>query len=150
MGILLEPFLGIRNAHHFQQLDGAGLALGIGHVRLVQHQHLGDLLADGHGGVQRGQRILKDHGDLRAADLEHLLFGEVGDIAAVEDDLAGVDSAADGQQTHDGLVRDGLAGAGLAHDGQRLALLQVEAHAANRLYDATVGVNGNVHVLDFQ
>jgi len=35
---------------------------------------LRDLNADGHGGVQRGHRLLEDHGDFAAADAPHCLL----------------------------------------------------------------------------
>ena len=148
--VLVESLGRVRNADHAQQVDGALTALLLGHARLVQQQHFGDLLADGHRRVEGGQRILEDHGDFRAANLHQLFFRQVGDVAPVEDDLAGIDFAARRQQAHDGLVGHGFARTGFADDGQRFALVQFEAHAAHGLDHAAVGVDGNVHIFDFK
>ena len=40
--------------------------------------------------------------------------------------------------------------AGFADDGERFALVQLEAHAAHGLDHAAVGVDGNVHIFDFK
>ena len=56
-------------------------------------RHLGELLADGHRRVQRGHRLLIDHGDLRAADPPQLLLAHGAHVAALEQDLAADDAA---------------------------------------------------------
>ena len=49
---------------------------------LVDPHRLGDLAADGHRRVQRGHRVLEDHGDVVAANLAHLLFGQLHELPA--------------------------------------------------------------------
>ena len=52
-----------------------------------------DLLADGEDGIEGGHRLLEDHGDVAAADRLHLFFGELEEVAALEEDLATEDFA---------------------------------------------------------
>ena len=50
----------------------------------VDAERLGDLQSDGQDRIERGHRLLEDHRDVAAADLAHLLVGEVEQIAAFE------------------------------------------------------------------
>ena len=51
-------------------------------------ERLHDLQADPEHRIERGHRLLEDHGDLAAADAAHLLVGELEQLAAVEADGA--------------------------------------------------------------
>ena len=60
--------LAVGNADHFKELNGARLDLRfVVALFVVQGQHLVDLVADAEHGVQRGHRLLEDHGDVVAA-----------------------------------------------------------------------------------
>ena len=60
--------LAVGNADHFKELNGARLDLRfVVALFVVQGQHLVDLVADAEHGVQRGHRLLEDHGDIVAA-----------------------------------------------------------------------------------
>ena len=61
----------------------AGLRLG--HVA-VQPDAFGDLLADGHGRVERGHRVLGDQRHLVPPDLAHLLLVERGQVPTEQRD----------------------------------------------------------------
>jgi hypothetical protein len=63
----VEQALRIGQPHQLQQRQGLGTGLRAVHA-LVQHQRLGDLVADGEHRVQRRHRLLEDHRDLVAAD----------------------------------------------------------------------------------
>ena len=83
----------------------------------MQPDGLGDLVADGVDRVQAGQRFLEDHRDLVAADLAHLVFGELHQVddrpvGLAKQDLATFDPAtgAELDQTHDRQRGDRLAG----------------------------------------
>ena len=58
---------------------------------LVQRQHLDDLLLDRVQRIERGHRLLEDHGDLVAAHLAQLLLVQRQQVLAVEQDLARTD-----------------------------------------------------------
>ena len=75
MRIGLEPALRIGNADLTQDLDGAG-ARGFAGQSAVQQQDLSDLLLDRVQRIERGHRLLKDDGDVVAADSPHVAFGE--------------------------------------------------------------------------
>ena len=67
------PF-GVWNLHQPQQLDRFGARLGAAQAAMLD-QRLGDLVADLVERIERGHRLLKDHGDLGAADPIELPVG---------------------------------------------------------------------------
>ena len=79
---------------------GLGRAAALTHLDL-QRQRLGDLLADREDRIERGHRLLKDHRDLVAAHLAHLLGIERQKLAPLQLDAA-FDAAGDlRQKPHD-------------------------------------------------
>ena len=123
------------------------LASGLLPACLILQQHgLGNLLADTDNGVQGGQGVLENHGDLVAPDLAHILLGNLQQIPAVIDDLAALNNGVARQNTQDGLGGDGLAGTGLAHHSQGLAPLQVKGNVPHRLHGTVVGAEGNFQI----
>jgi hypothetical protein len=71
--VLVHALVRDGDAHQLQHLDGPGAPLLLVEP-LVQPQRLHDLVAHGEHGVQRGHRLLEDHGDVVAADLPHPLL----------------------------------------------------------------------------
>ena len=117
----------------------------------MQHHRFGDLLPDGQHGVQRGHRLLEDHGDAVAADLAHLIFRQLQEIGPVEEDLAVHDLARGlGDQAHHGEGVHTLAAARLANDAQGLSFAQFIGEAVDSLHDAFVGVEIGFQVADRQ
>ena len=145
-GVLVEPALRIGDAHSSQQLQRPLLRVTLGNLFVEQHG-LGQLLADLHDGVQAGQRVLEDHAQLVAAVLVELILLQLQQIHALIEDGARAHHGVGGQDAHQRPRRDRLAGAGFAHDGQRLALVQVEVDAPHRAHHALVGAEGNRQVL---
>jgi hypothetical protein len=87
----------------------------------VDGDHLGDLLADRHGRVERGHRLLEDHRDGVAANAAHLVLGELRDIASLEHYFATTDPRAGvRQQAQDREGGHALAAARFTDDGKRL------------------------------
>ena len=127
---------------------------------LVVHQHaLHDLLADGHGGVKARHGVLEHHGQpLAVVFRAQLLFRQLQQIDGLVlavlligvEDFAAVDGGVAVQQAHGGLHGHGLARAALAHDGDGLALLQIQVHAADGVHHARVGAEGDIQILDLQ
>ena len=97
----------------------------------MQPDGFSDLIAYSKDGIERCHRVLKDHGDLVASDLAHLLLGQFEQIPAFKDDLAFDDLAGMGDQAHDGHGRDAFARAGFTDDAQRLALVHGQIDAVN-------------------
>jgi hypothetical protein len=94
----------------------AGGKIGVG------GKHLGDLAPTGGNRIERAHRVLEDHADLPAADVEHRLLGQRDQIAAVQAHLAADDARRRvGQQAHDRQRRQRLAAARFTHQRHRLA-----------------------------
>ena len=124
---------------------------GLARHVLVQDQRLADLPADGHDRIERGHRLLEDHGDLVAADAAHGGLVEGDEVDAVEPDGAADDAAGRiGDQAHQGERGDALAAAGFADDGQRLAALEREGHAVDGLDEAGARVEVGLQVVDLE
>ena len=79
--------------------------------------------------MQRGQRILEDHGHLAAAQLAHPGRAGGDEVLAVEADVPGYLRAAAVVQAHDAEAGDALAGTRLADDAQGAAPLETERDA---------------------
>ena len=146
LGNLVRPQIRIGDGHilfqHRQHI--IELASGLLPAGLVLQQHgLGNLLTDADDGVQRGQGVLEDHGDLVAPDFAHILLGDLQQIPAVIDNLAALNNGVARQNSQDGLGGDGLAGTGLAHHSQGLAPLQVKGDVPHRLHGTVVGAERN-------
>ena len=131
--ILLRPLHRLRLAHAF-----------------MVDRHLGKLLAAGHGRIQRGHRLLIDHGDLGAADLPQLLLAHRPHVAALEEDLAGDDAAVRAHVLHDGERHGRLAAAGFTDDPLRLARHQLHVEVDDRGNLAGAGEIGDAEVAALQ
>ena len=98
------------------------------HDVLVDLERLSDDVADRHPGVERGVGVLEDDLDV-ATQPAHLAPGRAAPVGTLEDDLARGGLL----EAHEQPAQRGLATAGLADDAERLALVQVEAHAVDGL-----------------
>ena len=85
MRILVEAPCGLRNAHPVQPFAGLGHGVACTETKM-QAQGLGNLFANSHMGRQGSEGILKDHGDLGAANLIELDRGQTQDLLALEPD----------------------------------------------------------------
>ena len=131
--VVVDPGCGARDPRELEDLDGAGASRPPGH-RAVQQHRLGDLVADGHGRVQGGQRVLEDHADALAADLLHRLVVEGHEVAPVEADRSARDGAAGRKQTHDREGGHRLAAARLPDQSEGLAGVQREVDALDGVH----------------
>ena len=112
----------IEDLFHFQHF-GVFLDVDVdvfgGEAGLAVHGK-GDVFCDREG-IEEGAR-LKDHGDF-AADSFKLFFVEIGDIFAIDEDLAGVGC----KKAHDVFQGNGFAYAATAHDYAGFSLADFEA-----------------------
>src|SRR5690606_26228314 len=116
---------------------------------VVQDGNFHQLLADLHGRIQAGHRLLIDHRDLVPADRAKLLFAHLAHVAAVELDFA-ADNLSDVRQVpHDPQRNGGLAAAGFPHYAHRLPGHDLAGKIHHRRYLALAGEEGNRQVLDF-
>ncbi len=102
---------------------------------LVHPDRLRHLVADGEQRVQRGHRVLQDHGDAPAPHAAHLRVGFLQQVLALEQHPAAGDPRRRRQQAQDGERQRALAGAGLADDAQRLAGVDAKRHLVDRAHD---------------
>ena len=114
-------------------------------------ERLGDLPLDRQHRVQRRHRLLKDHADLAAADLAHLLLGQLQQVAAVEPDFAPGDPSRrvrdQPQHRHRG---DRFAGPAFADHRHGLAGIHRIRDAVDRAYDTGAGAKLGMKVPDFE
>ena len=148
--IVVEPLLGGGDMHATQQREGLPPGLGCGDLP-VADDRLGDLVADGEGGVERGHRLLEDHGDAVAAQIAHRPAIQPQQVAALEADLAAGDlRRRHRQQAHHRERRGALAAAAFADQTERAPGRQGEAHAVQRAGDTIGGVERHRQAVDLQ
>ena len=147
--VVVDNHLGTRHTNALEDLDGA-LESFLLREALVHAQRLAHLKADLHGRVQRGERILEDHADLGAAQLALLLERQLGEVLPVEDDRAGGDLAALGQEPHERQSGHGLTGAGFAHDAEGFAGVHVQVDTGEGADHAGTDLNVGVQIFDLK
>ena len=107
---------------------------------LVQAQGFGNLLADGKNRIQRGHRLLKNHGQIRAAHPAHLgvrLLIERDHLPVTPPQpqpLAAHFAAGGVKQTHQRQRGHRFSRTGLTHYRQRLAAAQAEGKLTHGLH----------------
>jgi len=116
----------------------------------MQVQHFCDLAADLFNWVERGHRILKYHRDFVAADFAQVLVGHLGQVLAVEKNLAANDFARIGDQTHDRHRHDTFATAGFADDADGFASLDSQIDTAHGLNRSDMGEKGSFKLANIQ
>ena len=133
MGIVVIPLLRSGDTNHAQHLDG--LLLGLGTMdALVDLDGFLDLVTDGLGRIQGAHGLLENHGDTLTTDLLHLASGEIKEVLAIQNDLAGLDLARrPTDQTQHGVASDGLTRTALADQREHFALFDREGHVVNCL-----------------
>ena len=108
-----------------------------------------NLLADRQKRVEGRHRVLKDHGDLAAANLRQLPHAHPQQILPViEGRPLGDDPRRLRNEPQEGQVRDALAAARFADDPQRLPGRQFKRHAIDRAHQAIVRLEVDVEVFD--
>jgi hypothetical protein len=113
---------GVRGAHPLMALD-----------------RLDDLVADRVGRIERGHRLLEDHGEPRTAQVAQLGRRDLQEVAALELDLAADRRVLRRQQPHDGERGHALAASRLADQAERAAALQGKVDAVDGTDGAVVG-----------
>ena len=147
--IVVEALARVRDVHLLEQLDRALARLVARDVEVPLHR-LGQLQADRERRVQRRHRILEDHRDLAAAHVFELVLRELVQHAALEADLAGLDPRRRHEQPHDRERRHRLAAARLADDAERLAAIDREADAVDRVHVARPRREIRAEVVDLE
>ena len=135
MGVVGVAHGGVGDLDGLERGDGVVAGFAACGGRRVCGVGFGDLAADGHDGIERGHRLLKDHGDLAATDpaqgcrsLQEQI--ESGAFAGIPEDLA-FDAGCGVEEAWDGESGGAFAGAGLADEAEDLAFVEGKAYAAN-------------------
>ena len=144
----VEPARGIGHLHPLQQLQRTP-ARFVRRQMEVQPQRLGDLVAHRVQRVERRHRLLEHHADAAAAQLAHRRLVETDQLAPVEADRA-ADLRTLGQQAHQRQRGDRLAAAGFTDQAHRLATIDGQRHAAQRVGRAARGLQRDPKVGDLQ
>ena len=145
----LEAFARLRDADHFQQLQGARSGLLAGQA-LVQQKDFIDLLFDAVQRVQRRHRLLEDHRNAVAANALQGFFVLLQQVLAfMADAAAGVLGQGVGQQAQDRVRSHRLARAAFTDQRQRLAFADVETDAIHHPVDLVAGYKLDDQVAHF-
>src|SRR5438128_7993114 len=148
--IIMHAAFRIGNLHQLQHLNRAGQCV-LFRQALMAAQALGNLLADRQHRVERGHRLLEDEANLLGPDVIKFAARERHQIAALEQDLALDDAARRHRdQLEDRHRRDGLAAAGFPDNAERLALVERDVDAVDRLQHAIVGGKVGLQALDLE
>ena len=101
------------------------------------------ILFNVHGRGRAGHRVLEHAAD----ECRALVLGQVRDVSAVDDDLAGVDK----ERAGGGVEHRGLARAVAADDGDEVAVVQRQTQAVQRGFGVDgAGVKGLIKFLEFK
>ena len=134
VGIVGVAARGVGDGDGFKRGDGLGATFAAGGGGGMGRVGLGDLMADGHDGVECGHGLLKDDGDGAATETAEgcgRLAEQVDwTVGGVEEDLAfgggcGVEQAGDGEGG------GAFSGAGFADEAEDFTLLKREGDAAD-------------------
>ena len=106
----------------------------------MQANDLGNLFADAHDRVQRRHRVLKDHGDIFAADFAHLLFLQPQQLAPLKPDFTAFHSRRRLRQNpQNSLCNRCFACARFTDETDGLALFKFKGNIVDRVDDLALG-----------
>ena len=144
VGVAFHDRFGVGHGHLGEHLDHPRLCATPVHAQ-VQAGHLGQLLADLYGGVQRAQGALVDHADVFAPEGAQVPGGEPEELHAVQAHAPRSDPAVLGQVSDGAHGQRRLARARFPHQTEALVLADRKGDVADHLEDAAFGL-----VLDAQ
>ncbi len=124
-GITPHDVLRVGQAHFFQHIKRHFAGFFLRHAP-VRADILHELTANSADGVDHRPGILKNHGNLRAAQLPPLLLGIAEQGFALKKDIARRHAPAAGQAAEDRAHNSRLAAAALPHNAANFARLQLQ------------------------
>jgi hypothetical protein len=84
--------------------------------------------------LKTGYRLLEHHGDVVAAHVAHVAFGDLGEVASLEAHRAGRDLPGRRQEAHDRHRGHALAATRFADEGDCFAAADVERHVVHGVH----------------
>ncbi|MNL08624.1 hypothetical protein D3C87_1293520 [compost metagenome] len=124
MRVTVDAPLRVRNTDKFQKFENACPRVLLA-AAPVMDDWLGDLRADPVKRIERGHRLLENHGDFRATDFVQLVDRQAYQLASTILRRA-LNDAVGSQEAHDAHHGLAFAGAGFPDDSERFTLLYVE------------------------
>ncbi len=146
VGVMMHAPLGRGHASQRQQPHRLGHRLALGHTA-VDHQHLGNLVANRRAGIEAGQRILVDQRHALPADAPALVAGQGAEVDAGQSYLTCYERGRRQQRHHRHRQRR-FAGTGFADDGKHLPARDVEADVAHRRHGPSPRPERDVQAAD--
>jgi hypothetical protein len=119
-----------RDPHAAEDLDHP-LPQGLPRLRQVQRHRFQHLYAHAEHRVQRGTRVLEDHGDVLAADVGQRALVEGEQVLAAEPHLAGDAAGGTADEAQDRLGGQRLARSRLADEADDLAAPDLKGHVVH-------------------
>ncbi len=135
MGILPHAVLGILDPGPMQQVNRPVSGFRIRNVAMLE-QGFAQLIAQRIGWIERGHRVLENHGHALAAQICHLAFRQLLQIDAVETDVSGAALRLAWQQAHQRQRCHRFPASRFADQAQHLAAPNLEIDAAHRMQHA--------------
>jgi hypothetical protein len=121
----VDPLPRAGDPHEVHQLGRAGQRVPPGQP-VPYPQWLGDLVPDGEDRIERGQRVLEDHGDLPAAYPAPVALGHPQQVAPVQGHRAGDPGRRGVEDTHHRQRGHRLTGPGFPKQGKGFPGIEVE------------------------
>ena len=150
MRVVAHATFSVRDADHFEELDGALKSCGGVHLQ-VQLKRFRQLPANGQHRVERRHRLLKDHRNLVAADVADFVLVDLEQVLAFEDHFAAYDLAwRRGDQAQNRQRAHALAAAALPYQAQSFTCFDVVRHAVHSANDAVIREEGGAQVFDLE
>ena len=148
VGIIVDAFGRVVDPDGVKHRERPGERIAPGDF-FVDEQRFDELLADAQVGVERGHRILENHGNAFAANRAGLGGRAVEEVDAVEHRGAADDTARGlRDEAHDRITRHGFTRARFAHDPEGLAALDAEADAVDGAVNAVSCVEISAEIVD--
>ncbi len=149
VGMLADALGRVGDPHQVQHLDGLPHRLFLVQL-LVKDDGFRDLVADRMDGVQRGHRLLEDHGDPVAPDVVDLAAALLPEVRSLEQDLSRLYLPRRIDELHDRQGRDALPAAGFPHHPEGLVPADEEIDAIHGLDRAGLGVKVRLQSPDLE
>ena len=150
MRIFVRPALRLGDVDLAQHLDGAVHRVAFREA-LVERDGLANLPADREQRIERGHRLLEDHGNLVAPDILHFGLGRFEEVPSLQPDGAADDAARRARhQAQDRERRHALAAAGFPDDSKGLAPAHAVRDAVHSAHHPVIGEEMRLQILDFE
>ncbi len=150
MGIGMDAFFRLGDADFGEGVDGPGEG-GLSGDVFVKGERFGDLVAHLHEGIERGHRVLEDHGDAFSTDFAELSLGNGEQVGSFQKRFARMNAAGRlRNEAEEGVAGDGFPRSRFSDDSQGLPFLHGERNVLNGMDYAIAGVETGGEIPDVE